>query len=335
MSVVEERCPKHMVYGPCGGVRSTGACELDGDLPCPFVTGSLRTWAGPAQTPLDTGLPPVDHHIVMSDLRVPAFDAEGIRKVATILAATSDVILVGDHQNRPDFPPSFVAALLLEVGAQPWVVLTCRDRNRVALESEVAALTALGVGGAHCVTGDARGTGVRREAGGIFDLDSLQLTALVRRWGLRPSVAATPVAPPVHIRPLRLREKQRAGACLCLVNHSGGPAGVARFAAAARVAGSTLPLIPCVPLFTDAGSAEMLAGFPGVKLDPTTLGTVLGAPDPVEAGISVAVALAAEMLRIDGVIGVNLSGAASVGDELTSAAIIAETAARVRDGAAP
>jgi methylenetetrahydrofolate reductase (NADPH) len=332
MSAADDRCPKHMVYGPCGGVRSTGACELDRDLACPFVTTSLRTWTGPSQIPLDTGLPSVDHPIVMTDLRVRAYDADGIRNVARTLAATSDVILVGDHQNRPDFPPSFVAALLLEVGAEPWVVLTCRDRNRIALESEVAALSVLGVRGAHCVTGDARGAGVRGDAG-VFDLDSVQLAALVRGWGLRPSVAATPAAPPVHLRPPRLREKQRAGACLCIVNHAGGPASVARFAGAARAAGSTLPLIACVPLFTDPGSAAVLAGFPGVELDPGVVAYVLGAADPVEAGINAAVALAGEMLRIDGVIGVNLSGAATAGSEVGSAAIIAETATRVRDAA--
>ena len=51
---VERDCPKHMVYGPCGGVRPDLRCELD-DRRCPFVDRPLVRWAGPDAAPLDTG----------------------------------------------------------------------------------------------------------------------------------------------------------------------------------------------------------------------------------------------------------------------------------------
>jgi 5,10-methylenetetrahydrofolate reductase len=316
-----------MIYGPCGGVRAGGGCELDDDLRCPFVDSGLVSWVGRAATPKEE----VEIPRVMTDLRVGAYDAAGIREIAAILASAVDAILVGDHQNRPDFPPSFVAALLLDAGAGPWTVLTCRDRNRIALEAEVAALAAIGVPGVHCVTGDARGTGVRRDAGGVFDLDSLRLASLAADWGLTVSVAATPAAPPFELRPKRLAQKQRAGASLCIVNHTGGPTEVARFAEAARTAGCGMPLMACVAVFTDEGSAAILGGFPGLVLERHRIQAVLDSVDPVEAGIEAAVDEAYAMLQIAGVAGVDLSGAATSGDELTSASILAETATRLRE----
>jgi methylenetetrahydrofolate reductase (NADPH) len=320
-------CPKRMVYGPCGGVRVGGGCELDDGLSCPFVGSDLVKWAGESTFPVVS----MDVPMVMTDLRVRAFDAVGIRKVAAIVGATADAVLIGDHQNRPDFPPAFVAALLLEVGARPWPVLTCRDRNRVALEAEIASLAAMGVTGAHCVTGDARGSGVRSDAGGVFDLDSLRLASLAASWGLIVSVAATPAAPPYDLRPRRVVEKQRAGASLCIVNHAGGTAALSGFAHAARAAGCTLPLMACVAVFTDAASAAVLAGFPGLVLDEHRVEAVLRADDPVEAGIQAAVDDAWAVLQTGEFAGIDLSGAATAGDELTSASILAETVLRLQE----
>jgi len=320
-------CPKHMVYGPCGGVRTGGRCELDDGLSCPFVGSDLVKWAGEASVPTAS----LEVPMVMTDLRVRAFDAVGIRKVAAIVGATADAVLIGDHQNRPDFPPAFVAALLLEAGARPWPVLTCRDRNRVALEAEVASMAAVGVTGAHCVTGDARGTGVRRDADGVFDLDSLRLASLAASWGLVVSVAATPAAPPYDLRPKRVVQKQRAGASLCIVNHAGGTAALSRFARAARAVGCTLPLMACVAVFTDAASAAVLAGFPGLLLDAHRVEAVVQADDPVEAGIQAAVDDAWAVLQTGDFAGIDLSGAATTGDELTSASILAETVLRLQE----
>jgi len=319
-------CPKHMVNGPCGGVRPDLTCEVDGTLRCPFVDGPLVRWGGP------TGLAPPPPRVprVMTDLRVPAYDVEGIRRVAAVLGLAVDAILVGEHQNRPDFPPAFVAALLLEQGATPWPVLTCRDRNRVALDAELAALASLAVAGVHCVTGDAPPPTAGRGAA-VFDVDGMHLTAMAAARGLQVSVAATPAAPPAALRPQRLVEKQRAGASVVIVNHAGGPAAVSRFVAAARAAGCRLPFVACVPIFTDAASATVISRFPGVVLDGAEVAAVLGAPDPEAAGIEAAAAQAAALLRDGVVAGVDLSGSASAGDELRSAAILAATARRVRE----
>lgn len=326
--VAERLCPKHMVFGPCGGVRSDESCELDPLLHCPFVDRSLPRWPGVPAAPRPTVVPRV-----MTDLRVRAYDAPGIGEVARILGAAADAVLIGEHQNRPDFPPAFVAALVAEAGAVPWPVLTCRDRNQVALDSELAALAALGVAGVHCVTGDGADQGSPRAGRGVFELDSLRLGAMAADRGLPVSVAGTPTAPPTVLRPRRLVEKERAGASICIVNHAGGPPGVQRYVDGARAAGSALRFVACVPIFTDARSAAVLTRFPGVEVDPALVREVLEADDPVEAGIAAAVREAQILLASGAVDGVDLSGSGTVGDELGSAEVLAEAARRVKAGA--
>ena len=323
-------CPKHMVYGPCGGVKNSGACEVD-ERPCPFVDRALRRWDGPIVESADTATQtPFGDPAIVIDLRVRPFDLDSIRDVTARLAGVCDAVLVGEHHARPDFPPTFVAAAVAAAGGRAWVTLTCRDRNRVVLEAELKALSIAGAAGVHCVTGDARAPSVRRDATQVFDLDSMRLTALARRAGLHVSVCETPLAPPVEQRPLRLLDKQRAGATTCFVNHAGGAPGIARFVTAARSLGVDMAFIPCVSAFTDAASWEVLARFPGLVLDGRLRDQVLGARDPRQAGIDAAVDQTLAMLDIDGVVGVNLSGSATSGSELDGAAIMAEIAGAIR-----
>jgi 5,10-methylenetetrahydrofolate reductase len=326
-----------MVFGPCGGVRPTGQCELD-DRACPFVDEPLVRWDGPSPAPAERptsgdGLlvRMATRPVVVTDLRVRPLDPASVTEVATVLGNASDAVLVGDHQSRHDLPPVLMARLASDAGARPWVTLSCRDRNGVVLESELEGLALTGAVGVHCVTGDGRGPGARTNATQVFDLDSLRLVALARRVGLAASVAATPVAPPVELRPARVVEKERAGASVCFVNHAGGPAAVDRFVTAARAAGATLAFIPCVPVFTDEASAAILSAFPGVTVDEHLVDRVLQAPDPVEEGVAAAVEQALAMAAIEGVGGVNLSGAATSGPETESAAIMAAVGSRLLD----
>ena len=114
-------CPKHMVYGPCGGVREPDRCEVD-DRPCPFVDRPLVTWREAPPPPRAAPWPATDHDhpVIVTDLRVRPFDLASIASVTRALAADSDALLIGEHQNRPDFPPSFAAQAVTEAGGHPW-----------------------------------------------------------------------------------------------------------------------------------------------------------------------------------------------------------------------
>jgi hypothetical protein len=327
-------CPKRMVFGPCGGVREDERCEL-AEHPCVFVGRPLVRWPG---APVPASAPPAGSlldraaagPVVLTDLSVTPFDPASVRRVVGVLAPVSDGLLVGEHANRPDFPPTMFASEVRAAGGRVWTTLACRDRNRVVLEQELAGLAAVGVDGVLCVTGDGRGVSVRPGVSQVFDLDGVRLAALAAERGLQVAVPESPEAPPVDLRPARVAEKQRAGARLCVLNHVSTPARVAAFVAAARTAGATLPFVAGVAVYTDERSARVLQRFPGLHLDDDVVERVLAAPDPREAGIEAAVDEARALLAVPGVVGINLSGLGSARGEDDGAQIKAEVARRLR-----
>jgi 5,10-methylenetetrahydrofolate reductase len=329
-------CPKRMVFGPCGGVRHDGRCEV-AEHRCVFLDEPAPAWHASAPTVAPRPGSLLDRArtgpVVLTDLTVAPFDPASLRRVVDVLAPVSDGLLVGEHANRPDFPPTLFAAEIRDAGGRPWTTLACRDRNRVVLEQELAGLAAVGVDGVLCVTGDARGPGVRPGVTQVFDLDGTRLAALAAAAGLPVAVPESPAAPPVDRRPARVADKQRAGAQVCVLNHVRTPAQVAAFVAAARNAGATLPFVAAVAIYTDERSARVLQRFPGLDVDDDAVESVLAAPDPRAAGIATAVAEARGLLAVPGVVGVNLSGLASGGGEDTGARVKAEVATRIREGA--
>ncbi len=315
-----------MEFGPCGGVRPDGQCEMRAG-PCVF--GEVVPWSGPRRAPR-----PVDPPRVLTDFSCAPFDAHDVVATAGLLARSCDAVLVGEHQNKPDFPPTLMGRLLLDAGVTPWITLSCRDRNRVVLEQELRGLRSVGVETALCVTGDGRGYDVRPDVTQTFDLDGPRLVDLAASIGMIAAVPETPTAPPIPGRPARLVQKQYAGASLAVLNHVPYPAMITDFMHSARAAGLSIPVIAAVAVFTDNVSAAVLQGLPGLDLDPSVTEYVLSAPDPVAAGIEAAVAEARALLSIDGVEGVNISGLASASGARVGAEIKAEVGRRVREVAA-
>jgi methylenetetrahydrofolate reductase (NADPH) len=327
-------CPKHMVYGPCGGVRPDLSCEVD-RRPCPFARlAEPIPWAGTSAVPETTTsrlLRAIEEGpVVVTDLTVPAFDAASVASITEVLRGSTDALLVGEHQDQPDFSPTLMAALVRASGGHPWLTLTCRDRNRVVLEQELASLGPSGADGVLCVTGDARVAGTYPGATEVFDLDGTRLAALASSYGLGVGVAESPGAAPRALRPGRLLHKQRAGAGLVLLNHLGSSEEVEVFVRAARDAGVTIPIIAAVAVYSDARSAQVLAALPGLHLDGRRASRVVEAADPERAGIETAVEQARQLLSIEGVAGVNLSGMASSRGELHAARLKAEIGKRIR-----
>jgi methylenetetrahydrofolate reductase (NADPH) len=315
-------CPKRMEFGPCGGVRPDGQCEMRPG-PCAFV--DVVAWSGAPAAPRPAVAP-----LILADFSATPFDRDDIAATAAILSRGCDAVLVGEHQNKPDFPPTLFGSLLLDAGVTPWITLSCRDRNRVVLEQELRGLRSIGVDTVLCVTGDGRGYDVRPDVTQTFDLDGFRLLSLAASVGVIAAAPETPTAPPVHARPARLVEKQRAGASLAVLNHVPFPDMIADFVKTARSAGLTIPVLAAVAVFTDSVSAAVLQGLPGLELDPAVTEQVLSAADPVAAGITAAVIEARGLLAIDGVEGVNVSGLASASGTRIGAEIKAEVGRRIR-----
>lgn len=360
MSAVQFACPKSMVFGPCGGVRSDGRCEV-AEHPCVFLDRPLPTWPAAATRPAAAAEPGAGAEpgaaripsaermlarlaeaasggapVIVSDLPTVALDAESLAATSRIVAGHADAVLLGDSPaHRVQLPPTLRAQIVQSNGLAAWTGLNARDRNRVALEAELAGLAIVGVAGVHAVTGDHTDSGARPDAKPVFDLDSMRIAAAARAAGHLVSVAEAPASPPMAERPHRLIEKLRAGADLCFVDHCGGVDAVARFsrrvgefADASGVASP--PLIACVPAVIDRGSAELLASFPALVLPDGYLDALLTASDVRAAGIAATTELARRMLEIPGVVGVNLSGGAGDGAEVAFADALAELGDRIR-----
>jgi methylenetetrahydrofolate reductase (NADPH) len=121
-----------------------------------------------------------------------------------------------------------VCGLLTRAGYSPIMQISCRDRNRIAMQGEILGASAMGVSNILCLTGDGVQAGDHPQAKPVFDLDCMSLLNIGRRMrdegtfesGRKldhsPPVflgaAANPFAPPYDWRPLRLAKKIEAGA---------------------------------------------------------------------------------------------------------------------------
>ena len=99
-----------------------------------------------------------------------------------ILKDKVDAINVTDHQSSVMRFPSLGGCLAIkEKGGEPIMQMTCRDRNRMALEADLLFAYSRGIRNVLCLTGDAVPVGDHKEAKGVFDLDSLQLLTAIRQ----------------------------------------------------------------------------------------------------------------------------------------------------------
>lgn len=327
-----------MHFGPCGGVEFDGTCEV-GEFACVFLDAPTVRWPG-AEAALPTAQPPspaaamraliATRQIVVADFPARALDARSLADCAGALAGRVDAALAGDSgRSRVQFPPAYRAHLIREAGLAVWTGLNCRDRNRVALEGELAGLAGAGASAVHCVTGDHTQTGGRPDAQPVFDLDSTELAALARRAGHLVSVGESPCTPPVDRRAARLAEKVRAGAEVCFVNHAGGAEPVRRFIGESQEVGAAPAFVACVPVVLDRGSAALLRSFTTLVLPEGFLEGILDAADPYRAGLDAATRLCEELLQVEGVAGVNLSGGAADGGEVAFAEAMGAVADRL------
>ena len=92
-----------------------------------------------------------------------------------------DGLNITDHQSSVMRFPSLGGALIVkELGGEPILQMTCRDRNRMALEADLLFASSRGINNVLCLTGDSIVLGDHKEGKGVFDLDSSQLLATIR-----------------------------------------------------------------------------------------------------------------------------------------------------------
>jgi methylenetetrahydrofolate reductase (NADPH) len=334
-------CPKTMVHGPCGGVHHDGACEVGGRR-CAFLAGpgapQPATVPAPERAPFALGARELmglwdRRPLITVELASDPLSPDGQRAAAAAVAGHADAALLGDMPwARVQLPPTLRAQIVAAEGVRPWASLTCRDRNRVALEGELAGLAAIGVPAVHCLTGDHPLLGDRPDAHGVFDLDSTRLASLAAASGMVVSVAESPSAPPRERRPARMEAKAAAGAHVCFVNHAAQVGEVEEFVGALRALSPGVRCLVCVPLVVSPAGIERLAAFlPDATVPVATLAAAY-ADDPVGGAVRTAVATATALLEVEGVDGIDLSAAAGPGEELQVAGALALAAGALGGG---
>jgi methylenetetrahydrofolate reductase (NADPH) len=156
-------------------------------------------------------------------------DTDSITRAVTLLRDWVDAVNVTDNQGANVRLASWAGSLAaMAAGVEPVMQMTCRDRNRIALQSDLLGAVALGIRNILVMTGDYPKFGDHPDAKPVFDLDSVQLLWTLRGMrdegvllsgrSLRPvpdcflGAVENPFAPPVPFRAERLGKKIEAGA---------------------------------------------------------------------------------------------------------------------------
>lgn len=167
---------------------------------------------------------------VAAELSPPrGVSVDAILKQADTLRGYADAVNVTDNQAASVRMASIpVASILAQNGLEPVAQMTCRDRNRLAIQADLLGAAALGIRNLLCISGDHGRWGDHPGAKNVYDIDSTHLIRMARNMvehgcldngrevNPRPDffigAAANPFAPPYDYRPLRLAKKAAAGA---------------------------------------------------------------------------------------------------------------------------
>jgi methylenetetrahydrofolate reductase (NADPH) len=124
--------------------------------------------------------------LITSEITPPvSLDPGALATKVLPLKGLADAVNVTDGASaRAAMDPLAASALMMQAGVEPIMQLTCRDRNRIALQGAVIGSAALGVTAFLCLTGDDPKTGDQPETKGVFDIGSVELMNTIRDIGL-------------------------------------------------------------------------------------------------------------------------------------------------------
>jgi len=266
-------------------------------------------------------------------------DPAAVKRLAACFPPSLDGVIVGDHAERAHGSALACAVLLAAEKVEPVLSLCTRDRNRVALESDVLGASTLGVKTFFCMSGMHQALGGFPQAAGAYDMDSLQLTQALAKMasaGLDFSGAKLAAAPSLtvaaaahpYLRPMELalaqtRKKIAAGAQILLTDPIFDLAGFEEWLKAVWAAGldKRVAVIASVLPLTSVAQAEELRTQPGSPISDEIIKRLRNSGDAAQAGVAIAAEIAGKAKAMDGVRGIHIH---SAGCEALAAPVIKE-----------
>jgi methylenetetrahydrofolate reductase (NADPH) len=271
------------------------------------------------------------HFAVTGELGPPkGTSADFVRRKAEILRNYVDAVNITDNQTAVVRMSSVAAcAILRQIGLDPVMQMTCRDRNRIAIQADVLGAVALDVGNLLCLSGDHQKFGNHPESKNVHDIDSMQLIQMVKRMrddaqflsgdkvfsGVRMFIgaAANPFADPFDFRPIRLEKKVRAGADFIQTQGVFDVERFARYMELVRERGlheRTHILAGIIPM-KSAGMARYMRDYvAGLSVPGELVERMENAEDAKEEGVRITLEIIEQLQEIEGVHGIHLMAVA-------------------------
>ena len=266
---------------------------------------------------------------VTAELNPPdSADPQDVYDAALVLASVCDAINATDASGAHCHMSSVaICALLTRAGYEPVMQVSCRDRNRIAIQGDLLGAAAMGVKNVLCLTGDDVTVGDQPEAKRVFDLDSIQLlrTARImrdegmflsgRRLTTTPRLflgaASNPFAPPYEWRPVRLAKKVEAGAQFIQMQYCFDVPRLQQFMSRVRDMGldeKVFILVGVGPLRSERAAEYMRTRVPGVHIPDEVVERLRRQPTEKqkEEGKRICVEIIQQVREIPGVAGVHV-----------------------------
>jgi 5,10-methylenetetrahydrofolate reductase len=219
------------------------------------------------------------------------------------IAPLVDAVNVTDNQGATmRLSPLAAAVLCRQVGIEPIMQLTTRDRNRLALQSDLLGAAALGIHNILALTGDHGSCGDQPASRQVFDLDSVQLLQVMTQLSAGTDLAgnrlhgaprffagaaANPGAVPLEISLIKLRKKVAAGAHFFQTQAVFEPERLATFHGAVAPLGVSI-VVGILLLRSAAMARRITERVPGLKVPQPLIDEMEQSADPVATGIQIA-----------------------------------------------
>jgi methylenetetrahydrofolate reductase (NADPH) len=253
-------------------------------------------------------------------------NVEAIRKKASHLKGIVDAVNITDNQTAVVRMASWAAGLVaIQEGLEPNYQMVCRDRNRIAMQSDILGAYAHGIRNMLCLSGDHQQFGNHPFTKGVFDIDSIQLISMVK--GMRDNkkflngddideapqlfigAAANPFAEPFEFRVHRLAKKIEAGADFIQTQCIYDMKRFREWMKQAHDMGLTekVSILAGVTPLKSGGMARYMAkNVSGIIIPDEIIDRIVNAKKAAEEGIKICVEQIEELKEIKGVRGVHL-----------------------------